>query len=179
MVAVATACDGGGGSPAPDARRTPDATRVSDDESAATCVSAIGLAEGFVAAWTDFREPEPQLSLHRFDSDGTPLGSDVRISALGSPRFAACPAFARGPSGALLVFNSNYGVRVQRLDASGEPLGEPIAVVDGGGFIGLAIAADDTGFGVVWSTPSRTANPFFARSGSRASGSTDSRQDRR
>jgi hypothetical protein len=102
----------------------------------ATQPALFSLGETAVVAWADARDPgqpgEADIFVERVSTrDGTPIGGERRVLSTRGHSFA--PALGRFGSGLALIWlergssdvPDSAGVVIQRLDATGEPTGEP------------------------------------------------------
>lgn len=110
--------------------------RVTNAPGPATQAALVALGENAVVAWAESRDPaapgEADIYLTRVTTrDGTPVGGEKRVLSTKGHSFA--PALGRLGGGLVLVWlergtpdvPGSAAVMVQKLDASGELLGEP------------------------------------------------------
>jgi hypothetical protein len=133
-------------------------------------VVAADDSGGFVAAWRGFDSPSEPIFARRFDSAGTPVGTEVSISNEDSDS----PAIAHEPaSGGFVVVwqgyadDTNYDdIFARRLDAAGTPIGTefPVNTNRVGYQRNPTVAADGTGGLVVaWHGPDADKIGVFAQ----------------
>ena len=146
-------------------------SRVNDDvgstEQGYPSVATDGTG-GFVVAWYDYRNGDPDIYAQRYDPSGVPQGSNFRVNDdVGSAR-QLCPSVAMGDAGGFVVAwedgRSGSNIYAQMYDSSGNPQGPNFKVNDDPGpawnwYPSIAMNGSG-GFVVAWE---RDANDIYAQ----------------
>ncbi len=120
-------------------------------------VTASG--NGFIVAWTDYRNNFDDIYAQRFGPAGTPIGVNFMVNDF----YGECyyPSLAANDSGFVITWEdyrsgSYYDIYAQRYDASGSAVGGNFMVNDDGGssdhyqYGGYNISGSDSGFVITW-----------------------------
>jgi hypothetical protein len=134
--------------------------RVNTDTFQANWFSSVAAAGGgFVVAWQSaFGDGnDGGIRAQRYDSAGSPLGTEFRVNTYAYGTQAAPAVGANASGGFVVVWHSNssagpiYDVLGQRYDASGAPAGQEFSVAVGAYQVVPAVAVAPSGsFMVVW-----------------------------
>ena len=133
---------------------------VNDDTTGGCAQSKPAIARdpsgNFVIVWEDYRDAYAGIYAQRYDSLGTPVGSNFRVNDDVKPGNHYWPAIAMDNSGDFVITwhhdyreNSNWGdIYARRYNASGEPLGPNFKVSSG---FCAAVGMDSLGnFIITW-----------------------------
>jgi hypothetical protein len=91
-------------------------------------VIAMGSSGNFVIVWYDYRNGNHDIYAQRYDSSGTPLGSNFKVNDDTETALQVLPAIAMDGSGKFVIAwrddrnTSGYDVYAQRYDSSGNPI---------------------------------------------------------
>jgi hypothetical protein len=115
--------------------------RVNDDAGTAHQYStaiAMDVSGNFVVTWEDWRYGNHDIYAQRYNSSGTPLGSNFKVND--EPEYAdqESPSIAMDGSGNFVITwddwrNGNHDIYAQRYNSSGTPLGSNFKVNDDAG----------------------------------------------
>ncbi|OGC81905.1 MAG: hypothetical protein A2W07_00630 [candidate division Zixibacteria bacterium RBG_16_43_9] len=100
---------------------------------------ALDGSGNFMITWADKRaDGTYQVYAQRFNSAGTPLGSNFKVSDLNVTASQASPAAAANWSGDFIITwedyrNGHFDIYAQRFDSSGSPIDSNFKVNDGAG----------------------------------------------
>jgi hypothetical protein len=114
---------------------------------------------GFIVAWTDYRNGYDDIYAQRFGPTGTPIGNNFLVNDFSGECYY--PSVAASDSGFIITWedyrsDSYYDIYAQRYDASGSAAGGNFLVNDDGGsydhcqYGGYNISASDSGFVITW-----------------------------
>ncbi|MCK4224845.1 MAG: hypothetical protein KAX39_06670, partial [candidate division Zixibacteria bacterium] len=113
----------------------------------------------FVITWEDFRNGNWDIYAQRYDSSGTPLGSNFKVNDDAGTARQMNPAIAMDVLGNFVIVwederSGHYHIYAQRYDSSGSPIGSNFVVNDDTGLLwqwNPAIAMDYSGnFVICW-----------------------------
>jgi hypothetical protein len=139
--------------------------KVNDDAGTAGQDLASVAMDGrgyFIVTWRDFRNGggwSGDVYAQRYDSSGTPLGTNFRVNDDTGLTVMAVPAVAMHPAGSFVITWEDYrswnsDIYAQRYDSSGSPLGSNFKVNDDTGTASqpwATIAMDHSGrFVITW-----------------------------
>jgi len=121
------------------------------------------MAGGFVISWTAFAKNSDSFDifLQRYDTQGTPVGSEIRVNSTTQDNQIEPDMTALSDGGFVVVWTSTdttglgLDVHAQRYDAEGAPVGEEFRVnttTESGQLQPSVAAVDDGGFIVSWSS---------------------------
>ncbi len=123
-------------------------------------VIAVNGSCSFVITWYDFRNGNySDIYAQRYDSSGTPLGSNFKVDDDAGTAWEGFPTIAVDGSCSFVITwydyrNGNYDIYAQRYNSSGAPLGSNFPVNDDVGSawqFSPAIAMDGSGnFVITW-----------------------------
>ena len=82
--------------------------------------------------------------------DGSRVGPDRTVATFEAERWVGCPAVARGGDLIALAWSSPEGVNIANLDGNGAIVGAPAIVVPTTDGLGVSLASDGNGYGLVW-----------------------------
>ena len=152
--------------------------RVNTYTSSSQKYSSVGLSSSgeFVVVWHSYKQVSNyDVFGQRFDATGRPLGEEFQVNT-STTHAQLLPKAAVDPAGNFVVIwgsstGTEYEVFAQRFAASGQPLGSEFQVnTNPTGittrFQGQTIAdvaANDSGFTVVWNSPASAHNGVFGQ----------------
>ncbi len=89
----------------------------------------------FIITWTDYRNGNSDIYAQRYNSSGTPLGSNFKVNDDTGTAWQEYPAIAMDSTGNFVITwydyrNGNFDIYAQRYDSSGSPLGSNFKVND-------------------------------------------------
>jgi len=128
------------------------AIRVSDEGSpAAACAALVAAANGSLTiAWTTTAVGAiRRVFTNQLGRDGRRVGPDQRVTWFAS-EVGGCPAVSGSGDHVALAWSSPQGINLANLDASGTLVGAPSIVVPTTGGLGVSLAFDGSGYGLVW-----------------------------
>ncbi len=137
--------------------------KVNDDTGTASQYSPPAIAMdglgNFIITWYDSRNGNSDICAQRYDSSGSPLGSNFKVNDDVGTASQYYPAISMDGSGNFIITwtdyrNGNPDIYAQRYNSSGTPLGTNFKVNDDVGTAnqyGPAIAMDNSGnFIITW-----------------------------
>ncbi len=153
--------------------------RVNDDTGpniqAYPAIAIDGFGD-FVITWHDYRHGSMYVHIYaqRYESSGTPLGSNFKVSEDVGNVAQVYPAVATDDSGNFIITWENtrngwdnYDIYAQRYDSSGAPLGSNFRVNDDTGITeqkGSAVASDSSGnFVITWKDERNSNSDIYAQ----------------
>jgi hypothetical protein len=104
---------------------------VNDDAGTADqtiCAIAMDVSGNFVITWEDYRNGNSDIYAQRFNSSGTPQGSNFKVNDDAGTADQTICAIAMDVSGNFVITwedlrNANYDIYAQRYNSSGTPTG--------------------------------------------------------
>ena len=151
--------------------------KVNDDDGTAykgRPVAAVDGSGNFIISWMDYRSGDWDIYAQRYNSEGTPIGSNFKVNDDDGTRNQAYPAVAVDGSGNISITwqddrNEEYksDIYAQRYTSSGIPVGANFMVNDDAGSNSQdlpAVAADGTGnFIITWEDGRNGPNIYAQR----------------
>jgi hypothetical protein len=125
---------------------------------------AMDGSGNFVITWVrDSLSEVSPIYAQRYNSSGTPLGSNFRVNDLDMYSIEP-PTIAMNSSGNFIISWQDWFVYAQRYDSSGTPLGSNFQVNDAGQCFRSAIAMDSLGNSVItWEDDRGTHSDIYAQ----------------
>jgi hypothetical protein len=147
-----------------------DTVGISDHYSPAIAKS-IAPTGDFVITWEDYRNGNSDIYAQRFDSSGTPQGSNFKVNDDAGTAGQDIPAIAMNGSGNFVITwedgrNGNSDIYAQRFDSSGTPQGANFMVNNDDGTANQArpaIAMDGSGNFVITWRDGRNGSDIYAQ----------------
>jgi hypothetical protein len=126
---------------------------VNDGSNSQYCPSVAANDSGFVIAWYDYRNGNPDIYAQRYRANGDTVGGNFLVNDGSNDQFG--PSVAANDSGFVIAWydrrNGNWDIYAQRYSVDGNTLGGNFMVNDGvNDQYEASVAANDSGFVIAW-----------------------------